>query len=136
MKRITAIVFAVFVASAPATAQYGQKKLSARPKFIEFADNPNPGLHSVPPEYAEESAYIVQNDVEMDYKEEGRSLNAYYVMHTIWKVLDESGVEEHKALSIRVDGKTRFQYIKARTITPDGKVREVPQNMIKVTVDG
>ncbi len=122
--------------AAGANAQYSQKKLSTKPKFIEFADNPKPGLHSVPPEYANESAYIIQNDVQLDYKEEGRDLNAYHVIHTIWKVLDERGIENNKSISIRVDGKTRFQYIRARTISPDGRVQEVPQSMIKVTADG
>ncbi|MCD6013351.1 MAG: hypothetical protein K0Q79_3213 [Flavipsychrobacter sp.] len=136
MKRFSAIIFILFVAATAVTAQYAQKKLSAKPKFIDFADNPKPGLHSVPPEYMNESVYIIQDDVSLDYKEEGRDLNAYYVTHTIWKVLDVGGVEESSSIRLRVDGQTRFQYIRARTISPNGHVQEVPQSMIKVTADG
>jgi hypothetical protein len=136
MKKITAVLFIFFVAMATGTAQYAQKKLSAKQKFIDFTENPNPGLHSVPPEYANEPAYIVQWDEALEYVYEGKGINAYKTQHTIWKVLDEKGVEAIKAVDIPVDGQTRFLSIKARTIRPDGKVQEIPQTMIKVTTGG
>lgn len=95
-----------------------------------------PIVHPVPPEYNNEPAFFVLNDLSMDYRHEGRnSTNVYYTMHRIVKVLDNRGIESFNTVSIPVNFGTRVPSIKARTILPNGQVREIPQSMIKVTKD-
>ena len=129
MKKITAISL-LFLSALQASAE---KKLSKQPAFIDFSDKP--ALHNVPPQYANEPAFIVSRDEAVDYVYEGRTVNGYKTVHTIWKILDSRGIEFLNSIGITADGKTRFIHIKARTIQPNGKVQEVPQDMIKVTVD-
>ncbi len=129
MKKITAISL-LFLSALQASAE---KKLSKQPAFIDFSDKP--ALHNVPPEYANEHALIVSRDETIDYVYEGRTVNGYKTVRTIWKILDSRGIDFLHSLGITADGKTRFINIKARTIHANGKVQEVPQDMIKVTVD-
>lgn len=130
MKKLSVFIFFFCVAIIPVTAQ---KPLHPKPIVVELADKPV--LHPVPAEYVNEPAIILQNDVTMDYKFEGRSTNIYYTLHNIVKVLDEKGIASFNTIGISVNHGTRVPYIKARTIRPDGKVQEVAKDMIKVTMD-
>lgn len=135
MKKITAAVLcsALTLSVFAQSTQYGQKKLNLKPREVEWADKPV--LHDVPPEYNGEPAYFVLHDVNLDYKYEGRTTNMYVTLHEIVKVLDEKGIEMFATTGFSVGSYTRVPKILARTIRPDGKVQDIPQDMIKVTRD-
>jgi hypothetical protein len=130
MKKLSVFIF-LFLATALAVS--AQKKLGQVPKFVEWEENPV--LHPVLPEFKNESAYFILNDVSMDYRFEGRHTNDYFTVHWIVKVLDDRGIESFNQIAFPVNPGTRVPEIKARTIMPDGKVRDIPKEMIKVTRD-
>lgn len=130
MKKTTPILFLCLAGMLSASAQ---KPLHPKAAVAEFAENPR--VHPVPPEYAGEPAIILQNDVTLDYRFEGRNTNVYYTLHRLVKVLDEKGIESFNTIGITVSKYTRVPSIKVRTILPNGKVRDVAKDMIKVTQD-
>lgn len=128
MKKITLFILLFSVAAFTVSAQ---KKLSRTTKYMEWDEKPV--FHDVPPEYSQESAIILLQRVNLDYKFEGRSTNVYYTLHRIVKLLDERGIETFNKIEIPVNSHTRVPSIKARTILPGGKVRDIAKEMIKVT---
>ncbi len=128
MKRISALLCLCAVAG----SAFAQTKLSHAKKIKEeWADFPV--VHPVPPQYANEPAIILNQDVDLNYQFEGKGINVYYTLHRTVKVLDEKGIEWFNKISIPVDHGTRVPLIKARTILPNGKVCDIPKEMIKVT---
>jgi Domain of Unknown Function with PDB structure (DUF3857) len=105
----------------------------SRPEVVHEVWTDKPVMHAVPPQYANEPAIILKQEVDLNYKHEGRSTNVYYSLHRIVKVLDEKGIEWFNKISIPVSHNTRVPLIKARTILPDGTVKDIPKEMIKVT---
>jgi Domain of Unknown Function with PDB structure (DUF3857) len=130
MKRVS-ILSLFFVAAS--ISVFAQKKLNQKPKLAEWVDHPI--VHDVPPEYNNEPALILQQDVSLDYRFEGRNTNVYYTQHRLVKVLDEKGIVSFNTIGFSVGRNTRVPLIKARTIAPDGKVQDIAKNMIKVTRD-
>ena len=128
MKRISALL----CLCAAAGSAFAQTKLSHLKKVKEeWADAPV--VHPVPPQYANEPAVILQQDVDLNYQFEGKGINVYYTLHRTVKVLDEKGIEWFNKIAIPVSSNTRVPLIKARTILPNGKVHDIPKEMIKVT---
>ena len=132
MKKVNAFIF---LFSAAALSVSAQKKLyySQNPRFVEWIDQPT--VQPVPPEYANESAVMLLHDIDVNYKYEGRDTNTFYTRHDIIKVLDERGIEMFNKVRIPVSYATRYPLIKARTISPSGKVHDIAKDMIKVTKD-
>ena len=130
MKKLSVFIFLFTIASFAVSAQ---KKLNQVPKFIEWAENPT--VHPLAPEYKNEAAYFILNDVSMDYRFEGRHTSDYVTIHWIVKVLNDKGIQAFNQISFPVNSHTRVPEIKARTITTDGKVRDIAKEMIKVTKD-
>ncbi len=128
MKKITVLLF---ICSAAAISVSAQKKLSFKPKYVEWEEKPV--VHNVPREYANEPAIILQQEVSRDYRYEGHHINVYYTVHRVVKVLDDKGIEMYNKVAIPVNPDTRVPSIKARTILPNGKVRDIAKDMIKVT---
>ncbi len=128
MKKISAYLM-LFLATGLSVS--AQKKLAQKPAYVEWEEHPI--VHAVPPEYAKESAIMLLYDVNLDYRFEGRRTNMYYTKHRIIKVLDDRGIESNNKIKIPVGRYTRVPLIKARTILPDGKVKEIAKEMIKVT---
>ena len=128
MKKYTLLTLlfsiAVISVSAKGASHYTQQ-------YEEWADKPV--VHPVPPEYANEPAIILLDNTSRDYRYEGKSINMYYTEHRIVKVLDDRGIDNFNTLDFPVGGGTRVPLVKARTILPNGKVREIAQDMIKVT---
>ncbi len=130
MKKIIAFIFIFSVAAVSVSAQ---KKLNPKPVLVEWETNPV--YHPVPPEFKLEPAYLIVNDLSLDYRYEGRNINLYYTLHRIIKVLDVKGIESFNKILIPVDQGTRVPIIKARTILQNGKVFDIAKDMIKVTKD-
>ena len=130
MKKLT---FCIFLLCALAISAFAQRV----PHDPEFADwETTPYSHPVPPEYANLPAYYVLNSININYKYEGKGMSTYYSEHKIIKVLDERGIKNFNTISIPVYHSAKIQTIKARTILRNGKVHEIPKEMIKVTTNG
>ena len=128
MKKLSSFIFLCSVAALSASAQ---KYTTAKPRPAEWADRPV--VHPVPPEFAKEPAIMLLNEFSLDYRVEGKSFNMYSTEHRLIKVLDDRGIETYNTLDIPVYSGTRVPSIKARTILPNGKVKEIAQDMILVT---
>ena len=128
MKRFTAI--ALFISAATLNVS-AQRKTAALPRATEWDEHPL--VHDVPPNHAHEAALILQQDVNLDFRHEGRTTNVYRTLHRLVKVLDEKGIEQYNKIEIPVGWHTRVPLIKARTILPNGKVKDIAKDMIKVT---
>jgi len=131
MKKLTAFIFLCSVVALSVSAQH-KLYYEQNPKFIEWVNNPK--ITPVPPEYANEPAIYLLNDVNINYKYEGRDTTTFYTRHVIVKVLDERGIEMFNKIRIPLNSGTRAA-IKARTIDPSGKVHDIDKEMIKQTKD-
>ncbi len=131
MKKLTAFILSSFlICSVTPRAAFAQKK-SHVTKAPEWADEPV--IHPLPQGYQKEPALILLHDVSLDYRFEGKDINEYYTLHRLIKVLDDKGIEWFNKVSIPVSFGTRVPLIRARTISPNGKVHEIAKEMIKVT---
>jgi hypothetical protein len=130
MKKLTILFLLLTIAVFTVSAQ---KRLSDKPKYVAWATNPV--VHPVPPEHASEQAIYLNHDISLDYRVEGRSLYTFYTEHRLIKVLDEKGIESFSTITIPVSRGVRVPSIKARTISPNGKVHDIAKSMILVSKD-
>ncbi|MBC7552975.1 MAG: DUF3857 domain-containing protein [Taibaiella sp.] len=101
------------------------------PKFPEW--DPKPKMHVVPPEYYKEHAVILLENEKRDYKYEGTGLTLYTTKHRIIKVLDRKGIEDFNQIDIPFErNRSRVDSVKARTILPDGTVRDLKYEMLYI----
>ncbi len=131
MKKLIASAILLSAAVSTAVAQKKHTSLAA----VDQEWDPTPVVHPAPPEYKNDPAFFVVNDLSLDYRYEGRTVNQYSQQHVIIKVLDNRGIESFNKIAIPVDHNTRVPLIKARTILPSGKVLDIAKDMIKVTKD-
>lgn len=130
MKKLSSLIFLFSIAALSVSAKQRTASIY-REKFEEWADKPI--VHPVPPEYKNEPAIVLLNDISYDLRVESKSVNKYLTIHRIVKVLDDKGIEEFNTADLPVHPGTRVPSIRARTILPNGKVKEIAQDMIKVT---
>jgi len=91
----------------------------------------NPKMHTIPAAYTKESAVIILNEVNIEYRSDIRDIYIYRSLHRIVKVIDDKGIEAFNKITIpMVNGKT-LEFIKARTILPNGKIIEVGNNKVR-----
>ena len=128
MKKLASFIFILSIAALSATAQ---RYTNAKPPVEEWASKPV--YHPVPPEFANEYAYVVLNDISLDYRLEAKTLNKYYYQHRIVKVLDDRGIERFNTLEIPVSAGTRVPLVRARVVLPNGTTKEIVKDMILVT---
>ncbi|MES2701009.1 MAG: DUF3857 domain-containing protein [Bacteroidota bacterium] len=148
MKKYIAIILLLSVASLRVAAQgrgyapnynylstpkYAPVRASAKVRFDEWVEYPT--IHPVPPEHADQPAIYLLRDIGIDYRYEGKGINCFHTSHYIVKVLDESGIEAFSTIKIPVRQSMRVPQIKARTITPGGKVYTIPKEKILTTKD-
>ena len=131
MKKLTFFIFLFSIAALSVSAQKSlHRHIQGIPVYEEWADKPV--VHPAPPEYANEPAIVLLENVSLDYKSEAKSVNTYITEHRIVKVLNDLGIEAANTLDFPVGRNTRVPLVKARTILPNGKVKEIAQDMIKV----
>jgi hypothetical protein len=91
----------------------------------------NPALHKIETDYQKESAIIVKDNrvhaFAIDAKG-GLALKVYG--HKIVRVTDDKGVEMYNKVYIPVSREGKFNQIKARTISANNKVTNLPANKI------
>ncbi len=92
-----------------------------------------PVMHKISSVYAKESAVIILDEANIEYRDEVKSIYVYRSVHRIVKVLDDKGIEEFNKITLPVTNGKTLEYIKARTILPGGKIIEVGMDKVKKT---
>jgi hypothetical protein len=132
MKKLSALVILFSVVALSVSAQ---KKLylSQHPIWVEWADTPV--AHPVPPEHASQPAVMLLNDNRIDYRVEGGYIVKHSTNHVIIKVLDDRGIARYSTLGISLKLGTKVPTIKARTISPSGKVQNIDKHRILLGIN-
>ncbi len=120
MKKLSAFIILFSVVALTVSAQ---KKLylSQNPIWVEWADTPY--IHPVPPEHATQPAVMLLNDIRVDYRVEGGYIVKHSTHHVVIKVLDDRGINDFNEVQIPLGRGTKIPTVKARTISPSGKVQ-------------
>lgn len=91
-----------------------------------------PVLHTPNKNFAKESAVVLYDDRVLEYvAEEKKDLELLVTIYKLVKVQDEKGIEMYNKIYVPVAQGIELKNIKARTITPTGKVIDLPANKIK-----
>ncbi len=129
MKSSAPLIFAFLAITLSANAQY------RTPKTPDSDWVAKPVVHGYPKEYAKEPAIVLNQHEKVEYKYEGKSTSVYHTFHRLIKILDERGIAMYNTMSIPFYTAARIDEIKARTISIDGKVHEIPMHMFKQSQD-
>lgn len=100
--------------------------------YLSVQWEPKPVLHKVPDELRNESAVFVLDSRRIEYKQQGENTIVYRTIHRIVKVQDDKGIEAFNTMEVPI-GFSEIEGLKARTILPNGTVKEVPRDKIKKT---
>jgi hypothetical protein len=98
---------------------------------------PNPVLHKIANEkFLKESAIIIKEDVQLEVSvPKGSDVSMTRKIHKIVRVNDEKGIEMFNKVKIGYNPDFPIYMIKARTITPAGKVIELKTDAFKEVKD-
>jgi hypothetical protein len=91
----------------------------------------NPTLHDVHKPYDSSSAVGILDDRKIEYVNEKDNVVVYEHDHFIVKVMNDNGIESYNKIYVPVYENASVQDIKARTITPSGKIIQLDTNNIK-----
>jgi hypothetical protein len=129
MKKLTSFIILFSVVALTVSAQ---KKLylQQHPRWIEWADTPL--IHPVPPEHASQPAVMLINDIGIDYRVEGDYIVKHSSQHSLIKVLDTRGVNTYSTITIPLNLGTKVSLVKARTISPSGKIHVIDKKRILI----
>ena len=151
MKKIAALIFTLFVAALNLTAQQYRT-----PKPIDSNWVSKPKIHPTPRNYVGYPAITLSQSDDFEYKYEGRGnfgdeattgkadykyqyngVSVYHTLHKLIKIMDERGIERYNKIAIPFyhAANIRWDDLKARTISPDGKVYDIPPSMFKISED-
>lgn len=103
----------------------------AQPKNKVFEWDPKPAMHKIPAAFSKESAVIIESDVNLEYRSELNDVNIYRSIHRIVKVMDDKGIEAFNTFTIPMSNGKTIEFIKARTILPNGKIIEIGKDKVK-----
>ncbi|MDB5192026.1 MAG: hypothetical protein JWQ96_1589 [Segetibacter sp.] len=96
-----------------------------------------PKNHAVKEQFLKSSAVGIADDRKIEYKLEGKELNMYSTYHRIIKINDDKGIEMYNKVYVPMFGIGSVSNIKARTISGNGKVIDLPADKIKeITEEG
>jgi len=96
-----------------------------------FEWDAKPALHKIPVAFSKESAVIIESEVNLEYRSELKDIYVYRSVHRIVKVMDETGIEAFNKFTIPMTNGKTIEFIKARTILPNGKVIEIGKDKVK-----
>ena len=126
MKRLSIFMLSLFTIGTTVKAQQERA-----PRFPEW--DPKPKMHPIPPAYYREHSVVILESEVRDYKYEGNDITMYSTEHRIIKVLDKMGIESFNQISVPFrNNETRVDSVKARTILPDGTVRNLTYSMLYI----
>ena len=121
MNRISKVFTSILIGLLPATGLHAQEWLTLKP---------NPTRHEVSAGFSGEGAVIILDKRLHDYVPANESLTIIISHHRIIRVLSELGVEMYNKMYIPVPYDGTIEDIKARVITPAGKVIDLPKEKI------
>ncbi len=124
MKKLLLYPCFIFCAAQAHAQYYTIQKWEAQPK-----------VHEVPEAFKVESAVFVLDSRRIEYRRSDGETWVYRTVHRIVKVLDEKGIESFNKISISFLSEEDKKSIAARTILPDGSIKEVTRDKIKLTKD-
>ena len=90
-----------------------------------------PVLHPMPVSFMQASAVYLMDSRTFQYKVEGKNLLQYNYVYRLIKVTDDKGIEMFNKIYIPISRQIEISDIKARVITSNGKVIDVPAEKIK-----
>lgn len=91
----------------------------------------NPVYHKLESKYNSESAVTILDKRRIEYVDEKNEQFIYRTYHRIIQVHDDKGIETFNKIYLGVSDNSDIVDIKARTLTPGGKVKELDKNNIK-----
>lgn len=90
-----------------------------------------PAIHNVDAKYGKESAVVIFDKRKIEYIDEKQDVAEYYTLHKIIHINDDKGIESFNKIYLGVSETSDLTDVKARTITPDGKIIEFNKSNIK-----
>jgi len=101
--------------------------------YKEYDWAKKPKLHKLSDKEANESSIAIMEKYMVEYviPDFGNNLKKFETTHTIARVHDEKGIKTHNTVYISMYDVINIVDIKARTITPDGKVTLLNKDNIK-----
>jgi hypothetical protein len=91
-----------------------------------------PRVHKPDPEFAKESAiYILDKRLTEYVMIEKEGLACYYTVHKIIHLIDDKGIESFNKIYLPVREKSDLLEVRARSIQPDGTIKELSRDNIK-----
>ena len=81
-------------------------------------------------EFSKSSAVCLLDDRSIEFKTEAKEMVLYTTYHRIYKINDDKGIEMFNKIYIPTFSGNTFTQLKARTILPSGKVKEIPAEKI------
>lgn len=91
-----------------------------------------PAIHKIAGKYSKESDVIVLDKHRVEFTDEGKdALAEYYTVHKIVHINDDRGIEGYNKIYLGISDKADIVDIKARSISPGGKIVELNKNDIK-----
>jgi len=121
MNRISKVLTSILFGLLPVTGLHAQEWLTLQP---------NPTRHEVSAGFSGEGAVIILDKRLHDYVPANESLSIIVSHHRIIRVLSELGVEMYNKMYIPVPYDGAIEDIKARVITPAGKIIDLPKEKI------
>lgn len=101
----------------------------AQHTFIQWEAKPS--LHTIPDDFSTYGAVMLEDYRYTDYKTDAKDeITVHVEVRRLVKVLNDNGVESFNKIYIRVSPTAKVLKVKARTITPEGKVIDLPADKI------
>ncbi|MBI2730115.1 MAG: DUF3857 domain-containing protein [Sphingobacteriales bacterium] len=90
-----------------------------------------PVYHKLDSKYANESGVTILDKRRIEYIDEKDGQSVYKTLHRIVQVHDDKGIEMFNRIYLGVSDNSDIVEIKARTMTPSGKIKELDRSNIK-----
>jgi hypothetical protein len=100
-----------------------------------FAWKSAPVLHTVPQQFKEAAAVLIEDDRLIEYSFEKEELFFFKTLHRIVHINNDRGIESFNKIYLPFQEGTVMVDVKARTILPNGKIIELNKNNIKEITD-
>jgi len=96
-----------------------------------FVWDSSPHIHAVPAMYMKESAVILKEERNIEYRQVDKDIWIYRTVHRLVQLQDDKGIEMFNKITIPFNNSKTIESIKARTISASGKVYDIGQDKIK-----
>lgn len=91
----------------------------------------SPAIHKINPVFDSSAAVGILDEKRVEYKDEGKNVVAYVSRHVIMHINGDKGIEMFNKVYVPLPEHGDITELKARTITPGGKVLDVDQAKAK-----